>query len=218
MELKTIRKENYRVLLELDKKVYPTDSPVTPRVLDQWYQRNPEFGMVYREKGKIVGLGIAIPLNAKAWKRLINGELAESDLNSETIFDNSKDKEIGIHVYHIEKLDKSIKEFHKTFLIDLSKIIGKLRIKNPNLEIIGFSGLCVTNEGIGLLSRKLTCKEREYKCNEYILEKDNKKIVFKADSKKELDSKIADGYKLINRCQMLVTYPGEKSIVWEFFK
>lgn len=217
MELKSIRKEDYKLLLELDRKVYPTDSPVTSAILDQWYQRNPEFGMIYQEKGRILGLGIAIPLNARAWKKLINGELAESELNSETIFDNSKDNEIGIHVYHIEKLDKSIKEFYKTNLLDLSKIIDKLRIKNPNLKVIGFSGLCVTNSGIGLFSEKLNCKELKYKCGEYILEKDGRKIVFKANSKKELDNKIAERYSLINRCQMLITYPGEKSIIWEFF-
>ncbi len=218
MELKPIRKEDYKLLLELDKKVYPTDSPVTPDILTQWYQRNPEFGMIYKKENKIIGVCIVMPLNAKAWIKLINGELSESELNSDDIFDNSKDEEIGIHGYHIEKLDKSVKEFYKTCLVDLSAIVNNLRIKNPKLKVIGFSGLCVTNEGIGLFSRKLTCKERHYKCNEYILEKDNKKIVFKANSKKELDSKIAVGYKLINRCQMLVSYPGEKSIIWEFFK
>ena len=38
-------------------------------------------------------------------------KLKESEMDRKTIFDNSQDKKIGIHIYHIEKLDKNIKEF-----------------------------------------------------------------------------------------------------------
>ncbi|MCX6814262.1 MAG: hypothetical protein NTY20_01235 [Candidatus Aenigmarchaeota archaeon] len=213
-----IQKADYALLLELDRKVYPTRSPVTPKILDKWYQRNPEFGLVYEKGNSVCGMCSTIPLNAEGWTGLINGELAESDLDARTIFDNSRDKKLGIHVYHIEKLDPTIGKLYQKCLTDLSGIVSNLRRENANLRVIGFSGLCVTNEGIELFTKKLNCKEKGYKSKEHILEKEGQKIVFEANSEREMNKKIRDGYKAINRCRMLVTYPSEESMVWKYLK
>ena len=47
---RAINKEDYKILLKLDKKVYPTSKPVTIKILNQWYQKNPEFGIIFEEK------------------------------------------------------------------------------------------------------------------------------------------------------------------------
>lgn len=213
--IRAISKLDYKLLLELDKSVYPTNNPVTDKVLDSWYSRNPEFGIVFEYNGVITGFGIAIPLNKSGWNNLISGKLSEADLNLDTLFDNKRDKEIGIHIYHIEKLGNQ-NNFYELVLKELSNIISNLREFNPNLKVIGFSGLCSTSQGISLFYNKLNCKERDFLRSEHILQKDGKLIIFDSNSQKELSLKIKDGYKYINRCKMLVLYPNDLSIVWDY--
>jgi hypothetical protein len=208
MNYRRITKQDYPKILELDKKVYPTRNPVTTNILDQWFLKNPEFGMIFENNGVF----IAIPLNKNGWNKLISGNLSESDLDSKTIFNNSRDKEIGIHIYHIEKSTEN--KFHEECLKALSNIVDDLRTNNPSLKIIGLSAYCVTQAGIRLFANKLNFSEKQFISNEYILEKDNELIVFKPNTQQELKNKIKEGYKQINRCKMLVSYPDEKIKVW----
>ena len=97
----------------------------------------------------------------------------------------------------------------------LQKSIESLKEKNPELKVIGFSGLCVSPEGINLFENKFNCRERDYKYQETIMEKDRSKIVI--DFKK-VNEKQQGGWKLINRCKMLILYPKEKSVVWNYLK
>jgi len=216
MNLRPINKEDYDLILELDRKVYPTIHPVTKETLNRWYSQNPEFGMIYEENNKVKGVCIVIPLNLNGWRGLIAGDLAEADLNESTIFDNSRDKEIGIHIYHIEKLDQSLKNFHTICLDYMAKEIKKLKLENKSLRVGGFSGLCVTSAGISLFRNKLNCKESDYVCKEYIFEKDGEKQLFTLKSAEEISNLTEEGYTFVNRCQMLVTYPNEESVVWSF--
>lgn len=218
MKYRAINEKDYKKLLELDKKVYPTDNPVTPEILNNWYAKNPEFGLIVENgKGKLEGMCITIPLNKKGWKKLTKGKLAEADLNSKTIFDNSKDEEIGLHIYHIEKFSNN-KNFYEDALIGLNLVITNLRKTNPKLKIKGFSGLCVTSAGIGLFYNKFNCQERKFINSENMISKNGKLEIFDTKSKEELSNKLKEGYEYINRCKMLVLYPNEPSPVWEYLK
>ena len=217
MKFRSIIKKDYPFLLELDKKVYPTDSPVNKNILGKWFKNNPEFGLVFEDDGKIKGMCIAIPLNKNGWVKLIDGELAESDLGNESIFDNSRDREIGVHIYHIEKFSKN-KGFYLNSLEGLNYIISKLRANNPYLRVIGFSGLCATVEGAGLFYNKLNCRERKFVSSEYILNKNGKLKLYNLSSSYGLKKKIDEGYEVITRCKMLVVYPDEPSVVWSIIK
>lgn len=214
MNLRPIKKSDYKLLLELDKKVYPTDSPVTAKILNKWYKNNSDFCLIYEENGKIMGVCLAILLNENGWKRLINGKLNESDLDEKTLFNNNRDSKLGLHIYHIEKLDNKIKGFYKICLQDLSKLIKYLQRINGKLRVIGFSGLCVTPEGISLFEDKLKCKEREFVSNENIIIKGDKRKIIIGDKS---DFIIPKGYCYLNKCKMLVSYPGEESVVWGYF-
>lgn len=108
------------------------------------------------------------------------------------------------------------KKFYEESLKELKNILKNLRKDNIALKIIGFSGLCVTRSGIGLFENIFGCKEREFINTEHILKKDRKIEVFYTHSKTDLKEKLDQGYELVNRCKMLVTYPGEKSIVWTY--
>ena len=79
MEIDILRENKFSWLLEKDKDIYPTDKPVTESVLRNWYARNPEFGIAFREGRKIIGANIIIPLNKQGWKGMIDGRLLESD-------------------------------------------------------------------------------------------------------------------------------------------
>lgn len=218
MKFRSITQKDYSKLLELDKKVYPTDNPVNPKILDNWYAKNPEFGLIFEDnKGKLEGMCITIPLNKNGWNKLINGKLAEADLNSKTIFDNSRDKEIGLHIYHIEKFSDG-KDFYKNSLAGLNSVLESLGKQNPKLKIIGFSGLCVTASGISLFYNKFNCRERKFINSEHILKRNNHLEIFSADSQKQLYEKLKRGYEYLNRCKMLVLYPNEPSVVWEYLK
>lgn len=214
MRARPIRKDDYSLLLEMDKRVYPTETPVSADMLAKWYSKCPEFGLVYEDKGKIIGICAAIALSKTGWTGLIEGKLSESDLNGDTLCDISRDSEIGIHIYHIEKLDKSIKHFHEICLMDLARVMGMLKFHNKSLKVIGFSGLCTTKEGVGLFQNELKCTERSFISQEHILEKDGRKIIVEASN---VPQKLAEGYLLITRCQMLIAYPSEEGILWDYF-
>ncbi|KAL6042524.1 N-acetyltransferase domain-containing protein [Balamuthia mandrillaris] len=248
MRLRPVREADFDLLLSLDQKVYPCED-VTYNALKAWYRRNPEFGMIYDlpDDGEIVATAIFIPLNEKGWNKLINGELDEGELGPEEIFDAERDSAIGIHVYHLEKLDNKVRSFFQTAMTDLNAIIQRLREAKAKrqqlalplteeqgqqlLKVVGFSGLAVTNNGIGLLFNKLNMMERDYICQQHILQRkairrsghssaadknESDLTVFKCCTKKELAQKLAEGYDYVNRCKMLVTYPTEPSIVWIF--
>ncbi|MFA6088800.1 MAG: hypothetical protein WC755_02970 [Candidatus Woesearchaeota archaeon] len=214
MKIKQLTSKDYDKILELDKKVYPTKNPVTKETIASWYKRNPEFGFII--EGERKGLCVAIPLNKKGWLKLISGKLMESQITNKYFFDNSCDKEIGIHIYHIEKFG-SKKGIYIDALKKISNIIENLRNENQKLKICGISGLCVSSSGIGLFYNKFNCRERNFINTEHILQKNGKLICF--DEKKEnLIKKLNQGYSYMNRCKMLILYSNEQSIVWSYLK
>ncbi len=209
-----ITEEDYKVLLELDKKVYPTNNPVTPEILNQWFKRNPEFGIVFEEDGKITGMLIIIPLSKKGWDSLISGDMEEADMKGNLIFNSKNENQIGLHGYHIEKFNNEKRFFQKSFKA-LKEVLDKI---NPDLKILGFSGYAVTTEGISLAYNKLNMKERTYISDEHMMEKDGKlKIITKLNQNK-LNTLLKDDYVYHNRCKQLVIYPNEVSIVWKYLK
>ena len=217
MKLRSITNKDYDSILRMDKKVYPTDSPVTKEIISSWYINNPEFGMIYEENNQTVGTCVVIPLNMAGWKGLINNNRKESEMNEETIFNNSRDNEIGIHFYHIEKIEPVMNIFYRKALKDLSGIINNLKEKNKKLKICGFSALAVSKEGIGLAERVANFKERDYKCPEHVFEKEGKLAVFDSSNNNFKETANQD-YNLVTRCKMLVLYPEEKSPIWKYFK
>lgn len=210
--MRGIKESDYGKILELDSRVYPTDWPVTGDVLASWYQRNPEFGMMYED-----GVCIAIPLNRQGWEQLIGGVVEEYELGGSAVFDGQRDQELGIHVYHLEKFGRG-KGFYREVLADLGKLVGNLRTENSNLRVIGFSGLCVTSAGCGLFANKLNCREREYVSSEHVLKKDGKIVLVETESQRDLADKLKEGFAYSTRCKMLSTMPGEVSVVWEYLE
>jgi len=225
MQLRGFQEADAALLLELDRRVYPTDDPVTCEVLKSWYRSHPQFGMIYEKDGDIVGVLLVIALTPEGWRKLTEGSLAESAVDGSCLFDAARgDTEIGLHVYHLEKLSEEMSCFHEQAFQDLGKLVRSLPASET--RVVGLSALAVTPGGLWLFGHKLNFREREALIlAEHILVKregDPPLEVFEGSTWDELRAKLAQEaagyYKYRNRCQMLVLLPGEPSVVWLHFE
>ena len=225
MLLRKIEQSDYDLILNLDSKVYPVSSEnkINSSIIDNWYNKYPEYGMIYvdkKNKSNIVALSIIIPLEYKTWEKLIKGECFENNINIKW---DSNDNNIGVHLYHIEVLNRNIvgKEFYKTMLKDLNIIAKKY-----NHNIIGLSGYCVTVKGNRLFKEILKCKNADdlnqdkSKKSEFIIkDKNDLKII---ELPYDTDIKKINGY--VSKCNMLYIKRNENidkmysSSVWKYIE
>ena len=225
MLLRKIEKSDYDLILQLDSKVYPVspENKINSSIIDNWYNKYPEYGMIYvdkKNKSNIVALSIIIPLEYKTWEKLIKGECFENNINVKW---DTNDNKIGVHLYHIEVLNRNIvgKEFYKTMLKDLNKIAKKY-----NHNIIGLSGYCVTVKGNRLFKEILKCKNADdlnqdkSKKSEFIIkDKNDIKII---ELPYDTDIKKINGY--VSKCNMLYIKRNENidkmysSSVWKYIE
>jgi hypothetical protein len=225
MLLRKIEQSDYDLILNLDSKVYPVspENKINSSIIDNWYNKYPDYGMIYvdkKNKSNIVALSIIIPLEYKTWEKLIKGECFENNINIKW---DSNDNNIGVHLYHIEVLNRNIvgKEFYKTMLKDLNIIAKKY-----NHNIIGLSGYCVTVKGNRLFKEILKCKNADdlnqdkSKKSEFIIkDKNDIKII---ELPYDTDIKKINGY--VSKCNMLYIKRNENidkmysSSVWKYIE
>lgn len=239
MELRNIEKKDYQLILELDAKVYPVskENKINSEIIDRWYNAYPRYGMIYTNNNKIVAMAIAIPMPISIWYKLIKGECFENTLNiqwDKSNNCNNGDKSninIGIHIYHIEVLNRDIvgKGFYRHMLQDLNTIS-----KNYNHKIEGLSGYCVTPKGNRLFTDVLKCKnaddfnnDNKKNISEFIVQDNiNGKIkIVECPRDTDINQPYYDKnsqppkcYKFVSKCNMLYTIRKEESdsIVWTY--
>ena len=223
MLLRKIEKSDYDLILQLDSKVYPVSSEnkINSLIIDNWYNKYPDYGMIYvdqKNKSNIVAMCIIIPMEYKTWEKLIKGECFENNINVKW---DTNDNKIGVHLYHIEVLNRNIvgKEFYKTMLKDLNQIAKKY-----NHNIIGLSGYCVTVKGNRLFQKTLNCKnaddlnEDKNKKSEFIIKDHNNLKIIEMLFDTDIDK--INGY--VSKCNMLYTKRNENndnmsaSLVWNY--
>ena len=223
MLLRKIEKSDYDLILQLDSKVYPVspENKINSLIIDNWYNKYPDYGMIYvdqKNKSNIVAMCIIIPMEYKTWEKLIKGECFENNINVKW---DTNDNKIGVHLYHIEVLNRNIvgKEFYKTMLKDLNQIAKKY-----NHNIIGLSGYCVTVKGNRLFQKILNCKnaddlnEDKNKKSEFIIKDHNNLKIIEMLFDTDIDK--INGY--VSKCNMLYTKRNENndnmnaSLVWDY--
>ena len=223
MLLRKIEKSDYDLILQLDSKVYPVspENKINSLIIDNWYNKYPDYGMIYvdqKNKSNIVAMCIIIPMEYKTWEKLIKGECFENNINVKW---DTNDNKIGVHLYHIEVLNRNIvgKEFYKTMLKDLNQIAKKY-----NHNIIGLSGYCVTVKGNRLFQKILNCKnaddlnEDKNKKSEFIIKDHNNLKIIEMLFDTDIDK--INGY--VSKCNMLYTKRNENndnmsaSLVWNY--
>ena len=225
MLLRKIEKSDYDLILQLDSKVYPVspENKINSLIIDNWYNKYPDYGMIYvdeKNKSNIVAMCIIIPMEYKTWEKLIKGECFENNINVKW---DTNDNKIGVHLYHIEVLNRNIvgKEFYKTMLKDLNLIAKKY-----NHNIIGLSGYCVTVKGNRLFQKILNCKnaddlnEDKNKKSEFIIKDHNNLKIIEMLFDTDIDK--INGY--VSKCNMLYTKRNENndnmnvSLVWNYIQ
>ena len=225
MLLRKIEKSDYDLILQLDSKVYPVspENKINSLIIDNWYNKYPEYGMIYVDKkneSNIVAMCIIIPMEYKTWEKLIKGECFENNINVKW---DENDNKIGVHLYHIEVLNRNIvgKEFYKTMLKDLNQIAKKY-----NHNIIGLSGYCVTVKGNRLFQKILNCKNADdlnkdkNKKSEFIIKDHNNLKIIEMLFDTDIDK--IKGY--VSKCNMLYTKRNENndnmnvSLVWNYIQ
>jgi hypothetical protein len=142
-----LTKKDYKEIIRLDKEIYPKNDD-SPELLEKLLKKHPEFGIKIDQ----LGYFIVIPLNEKGWNKIIEG-IEESELKKDELFDNIKDKKLGIHIYHVQKFTNK-KNMTKLFFKELNLIIKKLIVENSELKVIGISGIFVQKYVIELFKTK----------------------------------------------------------------
>ena len=217
--LRSIKEEDFDFIIQQEAEVYPLENALTKKILKNWYLAEDsisDFGMVYENEDlSIVAFAIILPFNKKSFNLLTHGEINELDSTFEDFTrKSSKEKETGLHFYHIHKFTDNIKRLYHVVLEDLSKIQQKNQMK-----IIGCSALAVSNSGISLFYNTLNFSERnENLNNEHLMIKNNEIVIVRTNEMKDIEKKIKEGYKYQRRCKFLVTYSNEISQVWTYFK
>lgn len=212
---RSIQQGDYELLFKLDQAVYPTASPVTGQILAQWYKHNPEFGIIFPGSDPTTtrGLFVTIPLSELGWRKLVSGELTEKDMIGDMIFDPHKDKKIALHNYHIEKFTEE-KGFYMIALGALAQVTSSVA---PTAELLGLSAYAVTESGLALHENIFNMHEGSYISKEYVVNEGGVLRVANLNNQEEVEKLTARG-ATAQRCKMLVTIPGEKSVVWDFLK
>mmetsp|Transcript_9429 Transcript_9429/g.26270 ORF Transcript_9429/g.26270 Transcript_9429/m.26270 type:complete len:219 (-) Transcript_9429:170-826(-) len=216
MSLRCFCASDVDLFRKLDHQVYPTQTPVTSDVMNSWYCRHPEFALIYEEDCKIVAVCLMIALTGDGWRKLSQGEMTEAEIGPASVYDASRgDEEIGLHFYHVEKLDERFHHCCERSLADLGMLLAALE-GSPRLA--GLSALAVSPGGLWLFGHKMNFRERSFVVDEHMLTCGDSLEVFACCAWNDLQKKLAEGYEYRNRCQMLVLLPGEPSVAWQYMK
>eukprot|EP00425_Heterocapsa_triquetra_P027362 CAMPEP_0195118064 /NCGR_PEP_ID=MMETSP0448-20130528/115982_1 /TAXON_ID=66468 /ORGANISM="Heterocapsa triquestra, Strain CCMP 448" /LENGTH=251 /DNA_ID=CAMNT_0040155315 /DNA_START=1 /DNA_END=752 /DNA_ORIENTATION=+ len=244
---RALQPAEYDLLLRLDKELYPTDNPVTVEALRTWFSRNPEFGMVFdaasvpeqqEAAAPTLDMSVSIPLSEHGWAALLSGEVAESELSAEHIFDGARDEALGIHCYHVERgirVDASeasagtsgagrgaaAQPFYTECLEALGHVCRQLQGAAGPVRVIGFSALCVTPAGNGLFGGKLGCAQVTVPGPHEHVVRDHRtgELQLLLAEPQELDARLRDwpgGCEHLSPCQMYAARPGDESVVWRY--
>lgn len=223
-----IAQADYPMVLSADSRLYPTATPVQRAAIQQWYSKHPSFGIIFEDTvGNTVGSGITVAMTPRGWEALTRGEVSESEIHDDLLFDNGVHDELAIHVYHVEKESG----WHSTWprisimlLHALAKVMAELSGERapdrPRLRVSGFSGLAVSPSGINLFSNTYNCKERaDYICDEFIMRKPQVEgppaiEVIEGMTQQMLSELLLRGREFLTRAKMLVLLPDDTSIVW----
>jgi len=215
LAIRYINETEYPLILELDKKLYPSSEAVTVQSMRIWYQNNPEFGLIFTDGPLVAGALACIPLKKSSWIALIHGQLSESKLTQEDIFDIHRDREIAIHIYHIEKLTNVIKNFSLVALTQLNKQMRRLRLFNNTLEISGYSAYCTTQQGIHLFSDQLAFTPSKCMSEEHIVRSHDGDLRIEKGTTNSVINNISTRDSYVCKCSMFVLTSHDKNGLFE---
>lgn len=234
---RAITRKDVDFIVKHEASVYPIEETLTllrTRLID-WYlggtalhEQSAKFAQIYEHEssGEVEALWLVMPLRPESYYELISGKRKELDMQSQIDFvspvactTGEATTGVGLHVFHIARYQQSLKPFTQVFLQDLSHVIEILRTSCPATSIVGFSGYCTSKEGIAMFS-KMGCSDRPMiSVPEYVMhrqEDPENTVVVVGDQQVQQYKK--QGWLVVNKCSMMVVFPDEKAVVWQFVK
>ena len=212
--LRNINKDDYPLVIEMDNEIYPSLVGVTVHSMSVWYERNPEFGLIFTDGQMITGALVCIPLKKTSWISLTRGEISEASLDHKDIFDINRDSEIAIHIYHIVKLTKDITHFARIALAELNKRVRNLCALKTSLRISGYSAYCATPQGLHLFSDTLAFRESGGVSEEHIVRSLDGSVRIEIGTAETVMDKMATSDAYVCKCSMLALTLTDKSELW----
>lgn len=218
-----LNSKHFKLLQEREHQIFPEEKEDEPKdkIYAQWFkeERNLSSIWINPDTDDLEGLIAIISVNKKGWNYIhdvSSNDIDEYQLKGDNLFRPGFDKEIGFHVYMIEKLDKSITNFTE---LAYSQIFRNLKSKMNSLgspNIIGLSGYVASVEAINIAINLLGRNEYK-KLDTYMFLDKNSKLVVKDDVDQENLSDLIDrGFILRNRARLLSIYREDPSIVWKW--
>ena len=237
-------------IYRLDVDLYPCDSPCTPGLMKSLFSTAPSLAFKLLSHNppsgpqdpdalragvppEVLAVAVFVPLNARGWSGLSSGLLVEGELDGETLFDPARDKELGLHCYHMHRFSPLLQGFSKMAFTELRRRMDSIALKYANnnlssglnapesfssglnsLRLVGFSGLCVSVTGQALFAR-LGCEEKSaFRSSEHVVRRKEGSELEVVDIDPDMDVQeyrdrvseavnLEDGGSII-RCKMMV--------------
>jgi hypothetical protein len=130
-----------------DQDMYP--APLTYARLQSWVTASPKLSRCFHlsgshPKGKgpgtrdaVAGVLIVLPLREAPWRDLLVGKLRETDIDAGSMIapKDGAGSAVGLHVFHVERLDEHAKGFTR-HSIEYADMVAK----EEGWNVLGFSG------------------------------------------------------------------------------
>ncbi|KAA9029997.1 hypothetical protein [Niallia endozanthoxylica] len=136
----------------LNDKVYPKEWHVSPDLLKEILQVNPEIYRILKTPEGVKGMYSLIPLNQEAYSAVLEGRLSEYEIG-EHLLTYNQPKEV--YLYFITLIvdihDDRCKEYASMVIKDIPNELVRLREKGIEIKEIG--GFAVSSEGAKVLPK-----------------------------------------------------------------
>ncbi|MBE3042864.1 hypothetical protein IMZ48_09885 [Candidatus Bathyarchaeota archaeon] len=127
-----------------DQDMYP--APLTYERLKSWVEGCPELCISFEagsEEGAdvvLIGAIIVLPLLKRHWEDVLMGSLKEIDIDAAAMFAGDGDADVGLHVFHIERFDASLRTRLPNFAEHAMENIRDI-VRKKDWNILGYSGI-----------------------------------------------------------------------------
>ncbi len=152
VEMTTARLQDCESMAALNDKVYPKEWHVSPDLLKDILQVNPEIYRILKTPEGIKGMYSLIPLNKDIYSAVLEGRLSEYEIG-EHLLTYNQPKEV--YLYFITLIvdihDDRRKEYASMVIKDIPNELVRLREKGIEIKEIG--GFAVSPEGEKVLPK-----------------------------------------------------------------
>lgn len=226
MQTRQFIEQDLELLRAREHIAFPTveedDEDAKEKAYHQWTLSPHNISLVFTdEAGNPVGLVAAIALNKAGWDYMYDPN--DDDINEymfvdEMLFDPSRDRQLGIYIYMIEKLDRSISGFTE---IAYREVFNRAREIFPDLSLenmLGVAGYSVSLEAIHVALDIQGRVEVKPVISYVLYDPEGNLIAKQIRTEQEMQELIDKGYKVRNRARLSAVTPDMPSPVWEWFE